>query len=311
MGFGGSVDRRGILRWAGALGLGLAAVRSPSAEAEHLEAQHPEDGPAGAWPAGAGRAAAERAEGDPFVLGIFPYLPPLHIGRKFGPLAAAFAEHCAHPVSLKTKSTFPAFRQLLLDGHYDLALLHPYLYADVQPVQNYRPLGRLREDLAAVIVAREARRFERFADLRGQTLAVPPRLSAVAQLVQHELKREGLAGPDGVRLAFHRTKAACLHAVASDAAVACALPAFALDQLELFLPLALTPKFTTPAIPGLLLVAHGRLGNGYVGGLRRAVLAWGDDPSSRQLLQALGWTGLVAVRPGEYDWNRLALLVEG
>jgi phosphonate transport system substrate-binding protein len=311
MGFGGSVDRRGILRWAGALGLGLAAVRSPSAEAEHLEAQHPEDGPAGAWPAGAGRAAAERAEGDPFVLGIFPYLPPLHIGRKFGPLAAAFAEHCAHPVSLKTKSTFPAFRQLLLDGHYDLALLHPYLYADVQPVQNYRPLGRLREDLAAVIVAREARRFERFADLRGQTLAVPPRLSAVAQLVQHELKREGLAGPDGVRLAFHRTKAACLHAVASDAAVACALPAFALDQLELFLPLALAPKFTTPAIPGLLLVAHGRLGNSYVAGLRRAVLAWGDDPSSRQLLQSLGWTGLVAVRPGEYDWNRLALLVEG
>jgi phosphonate transport system substrate-binding protein len=308
MGFGGSVDRRGILRRAGALGLGLAAARSQPAEAGH-----PEDGPAGKGPAGAGHAGAEQDVGGdaPLVLGIFPYLPPLHIGRKFGPLAAAFADLCAHPVSLKTKSTFPAFRQLLLDGHYDLALLHPYLYADVQPVQNYRPLGRLHEDLAAVIVAREAQRFERFADLRGQTLAVPPRLSAVAQLVQHELKREGLAGPDGVRLAFHRTKAACLHAVASDAAVACALPAFALDQLELFLPLALTPKFTTPAIPGLLLVAHGRLGNGYVGGLRRAVLAWGDDPSSRQLLQALGWTGLVAVRPGEYDWNRLALLVEG
>jgi phosphonate transport system substrate-binding protein len=308
MGFGGSVDRRGILRRAGALGLGLAAARSQPAEAGH-----PEDGPAGKGPAGAGHAGAEQDVGGdaPLVLGIFPYLPPLHIGRKFGPLAAALAEHCAHPVSLKTKSTFPAFRQLLLDGHYDLALLHPYLYADVQPVQDYRPLGRLREDLAAVIVARDERRFERFADLRGQTLAVPPRLSAVAQLVQHELKREGLAGPDGVRLAFHRTKAACLHAVASDQAVACALPAFALDQLEMFQPLVLSPKFATPAIPGLLLVAHGRLGNGYVGGLRRAVLAWGDDPSSRQLLQALGWTGLVAVRPGEYDWNRLALLVEG
>lgn len=311
MGFGGSVDRRGVLRCAGALGLGLAAPRWLPAEAGHPEDGPPEDGPAGDGPAGDGQATGGRAEGDPLVLGVFPYLPPLHIGRKFGPLAAAFAELCAHPVSLKTKSTFPAFRQLLLDGHYDLALLHPFLYADVQPVQDYRPLGRLREDLAAVVVSRDERRFERFADLRGETLAVPPRLSAVAQLVQHELRREGLAGPDGVRLAFHRTKAACLHAVASDQAVACALPAFALDQLELFQPLALSPKFATPAIPGLLLVAHGRLGIGYVGALRRAVLAWGDDPSSRQLLQSLGWTGLVAVRPGEYDWNRLALLVEG
>jgi ABC-type phosphate/phosphonate transport system substrate-binding protein len=287
MGFGSSGDRRGVLRRLAGLGFGLAVPGTLRTA-----------------------TAATDAAAEPLALGIFPYLPALQIGRQFGPLASAFAGLCARPVSLRTKSTFPAFRQLLLDGHYDLALLHPFLFADAMAVQDYRPLGRLREDLAAIVVARHEQPIERFADLAGATLAVPPSLSAVAQLVQHELRREGLTGPDGVRLVFHRTKSACLHAVASNAAAACALPGFVLDQLELFEPIALEPKFATPAIPGVLLVAHGRLGDGHVAALREAVLGWDNAAAGVELLHALGWSGLVPVRPGEYDRTRLALLVE-
>ncbi len=283
MGNGTPVARRGVLRQLAALGLGIAAP---------------------------GTAAAGERPVEPLVLGIFPYLPALQIGRQFGPLATALAELCGRPVSLRTKSTFPPFRQLLLAGHYDVALLHPFLYADATEVQDYRPLGRLREDLAGIVVAPAARRVEGFADLRGRTVAVPPRLSAVAQLVQHELQREGLAGPDGVRLSFHRTKTACLHAVASDAAAACALPGFALSQVALFPALELERKFATPAIPGILLVAHGRLGDAHLAGLGRAVCGWAHDPAGRALLRALGWSAFVPVRPGEYDKTRLALLVE-
>lgn len=282
-----AVDRRSALRHLAGLALGL-----------------------GPGLAAAARARAGDARGEPLLLGIFPYLPALQIGRRFGPLAGAFAELCGRPVSLKTKSTFSAFRDLLLVGHYDLALLHPFLYADAAAVQDYRPLGRLREDLAAVLVARAGRRVASFADLRGQTIAVPPRLSAVAQLVEHELARDGLAGPDGVHLAFHRSKTACLHAVASDLAAACALPPFALDQLAAFAPVAMEPKFQTPAIPGLVLVVHGRLGQAHIAELGRAVLGWADEPAGRELLRALGWTELVAVQPGEYDRTRLTLLVE-
>jgi phosphonate transport system substrate-binding protein len=298
MGFGSSVDRRGAFRHLAALGLGVLTSLPASADASVAT----ED-------AAAAEPAAETAD-RPLVLGVFPYLPALQIGRRFGALAGAVAELCDRPVSLQTKSSFPAFRQLLLDGHYDIALLHPFLYADATGVQDYRPLARLREDLRAVVIARTERPIERFADLRGAAIAVPPRLSAVAQLVQHELRREGLAGPDGVRLLYQRTKPACLHAVVSDAAVACALPGFALDQLEMFSPIALDAKFETPPIPGLVLVAHGRLGDEPIASLRQAVLGWADDPAGQQLLQALGWSGLVGVLPGEYDKARLALLVE-
>lgn len=303
MKLGSSADRRGALRRLAALGLGaLTALPSVAAAMSPLPS-----------PAVADSRAENGAVGladRPLVLGVFPFLPALQIGRRFGALAEALAELCARPVSLQTKSSFPAFRQLLLDGHYDIALLHPFLYADATSVQDYRPLGRLREDLGAVVIVRAERRIERFADLRGQAIAVPPRLSAVAQLVRHELRRHDLAGPDGVRLLYQRTKLACLHAVANATAEACALPGFALDQLDAFKPIALDAKFETPSIPGLVLVAHARLGDERIAGLSRTVLGWADDPAGQQLLQALGWSGLVPVRPGEYDRSRLALLVE-
>lgn len=249
-----------------------------------------------------------RAEGpaaDPLVFGVFPYLPALQIGRRFGPVATTFAEICDRQVSLQTKSTFPAFQHLLLQGHYDVALVHPFFCADAMAAQAYRPLGRLREDLAALIVAPIERRLASFDELRGEIVATPPRLSAVYQLVYQKLAHQGLTGADGVKLEVFRNKTACLHAVASGTAAACALPAFAMAQLKSFEPIAMEPKFGTASIPGIVLIGHSRLGELTLGRLQETVLGWESSPAGRQVLENLGWSGFIPVRPGEYDVARL------
>lgn len=256
-------------------------------------------------------AAGATAAKPPLTFGVFPFLPALELGRQFGPFATAFATIVGGPVDLRTKAGFPDFRRQLLDGHYDIALLHPFLFSDAIEVQDYRALGRLRENLAALIVAREDQPLERFADLRGAVLAVPPRLSAVARLVEEELREAGLDGPDGVQLAYHRTKAACLHAVVNQSAMACALPGFALGQVAAYDPIVLEPKFSTRSIPGILLAAHGRLGDPLIDRLRGAVLGWCDDPDGRAMLAALSWNGFVQVAPGEYRTAGLRLPVDG
>lgn len=248
--------------------------------------------------------AADTAN-DPMVFGVFPYLPALQIGRRFGPVASTFAEVCGRQVSLQTKSTFPAFQNLLLQGHYDIALVHPFLGADAMVGQEYLPIGRLREDLAALIVAPVERRLEHFNDLRGETVATPPRLSAVFQLVEQELARQHLAGPDGVKLELFRTKTACMHAVASGTTAACALPGFALAQLKTFEPIAMEPKFGTPPIPGILLIGHCRLGEQTLGRLQETVLGWESDSAGQLVLGNLGWSGFIPVKAGEYDVARL------
>ncbi len=242
---------------------------------------------------------------EPMILGVFPYLPALQIGRRFGPVASAFAEICGRQVSLQTKSTFPAFRQLLLQGHYDIAVVHPFFCADAMAEQAYRPIGRLREDLSALIVAPVERRLAQFDDLRGEIVATPPRLSAVFQLVEQELERQRLTGPDGVKLELFRTKTACMHAVASGTAAACALPGFALAQLKSFEPIAMEPKFGTDSIPGIVLIGHSRLGERTLGRLQETVLGWGSNPAGQRVLQNLGWSGFVPVQAGEYDAARL------
>ena len=208
-------------------------------------------------------------------------------------------------MSLQTKSTFSAFRHLLLQGHYDFAVVHPFFCADAMAEQAYRPLGRLREDLSALIIAPIERRLARFDDLRGEIVATPPRLSAVFQLVEQELARRGLAGPDGVKLELFRTKTACMHAVASGTAAACALPGFALAQLKSFEPIAMEPKFGTDSIPGIVLIGHGRLGERTLDRLQETVLGWESTPAGRLVLENLGWSGFIPVRTGEYDVARL------
>jgi ABC-type phosphate/phosphonate transport system substrate-binding protein len=255
--------------------------------------------------AGPRSAAALHPGKGPILFGVFPYLPALQIGEQFGPLASTFAALCNQPVSLQTKASFPAFRHLLLEGRYDIALLHPFFYADACEVQDYRALGRLREDLAAIIVAPVGRRLHHFGDLRGETIAAPPRMSAVTELLMQEIERQQLTGPGGIEVVPNRTKVACLQAVANGTAAACALPGFAMNQLERFKPVALEGKFMTRSIPGIVLTAHGRLGDPMVDALRRKVLGLDDDPEQRQLLAPLGSRGFVPVAPGEYHVSRL------
>jgi ABC-type phosphate/phosphonate transport system substrate-binding protein len=250
------------------------------------------------------------ATSEPVSFGVFPYLPALEIGRQFGPMATAFSEIVGRPVSLQTKSDFPTFLAAVYGTQYDIALLHPFIYCELEEIHDYHPLARLQSDLAGVVVAPVDRPMASFADLRGATLAVPPKLSAVARLVEVELRRAELDGPDGVGLVYHRTKTACVHSIMTGQATACVIPGFFLDQLRVPPHLTLEAKFETRSIPGILFAGHGRLGNDRLYRLEQAMLGWDTTPEGRQLLADLGWSSLAPVRPGEYDIAALRLRME-
>jgi phosphonate transport system substrate-binding protein len=114
------------------------------------------------------------------TFGVFPYLPPPMIGDRFSLLAAEFEGALGTSVQLRTKETFDAFADELGIGHYDIALVHPFLYVDCRAKQDYVPLARVDQDLRAVIVSRQRAALSSLADLRGQTLALPDKLAAVA-----------------------------------------------------------------------------------------------------------------------------------
>jgi ABC-type phosphate/phosphonate transport system substrate-binding protein len=250
---------------------------------------------------GCTRMAAAAAPEAGYRFGVFPYLPALAIDEVFGPLAARFARDLENPVRLKTKSTFELFAQELAEQSYDIILVHPFFYIDSADHYNYRPLARVDDELTAVVVVPEGRPWDDWQDLQGGTLALPPALSAVSEMVEAALREHGLTPDRDVTLRHYATKMACLHAAVFGAADGCALPAFILSQLGAIAEMKLRVMAKTAPIKHFVLAVHTRVPMADRARLLRSLLDLPDSADGQAILAATAWPGFVAVQDDEYD----------
>ncbi len=179
--------------------------------------------------------AGSTAAGQPrpgYRFGVFPYLPVLTIDRIFGPIAASFSKQLNRPVYLKTKSNFEKFADELADQSYDIIFVHPFFYVDAADKYHYLPLARLDQEFTGVVMVGEERSWHDWHDLVGKTVALPPELTAVSEMVKAALIDAGLRPGVDVVLQHYRTKTSCLQAVVLGSADACAVPRFVLAQIE-------------------------------------------------------------------------------
>jgi phosphonate transport system substrate-binding protein len=249
--------------------------------------------------ASAGDVAPPRL--DAYRLGVFPYLPVLMIDRIFGPVAAQLAEDLGRPVHLKTKPTFERFLEELRAKSYDIILVHPFFYVEARDEHDYVPLARLEEPLTAVVMVREGDRLESLADLKGEKIALPSALAAVSELVKASLLDVGLVPGVHVSLEHYRSKPSCLRAVATGRAAACALPRFALSQIDPDNDLKLRLLFETDAVSNFVFAAHPRLPEADRTNLCNSILAWPFTAAGRQILAGGAWSRFVAAHDQDYD----------
>jgi phosphonate transport system substrate-binding protein len=258
--------------------------------------------------------AQPASAGDPvpnpeaYRLGVFPYLPVLAIDRIFGPVAAQFAEDLGRPVHLKTKPTFDKFADELRKETYDIILVHPFFYVEARDEHHYVPLARLEEPLTAVIMVRDGDPFETLADLKGETIGLPPALAAVTELVRASLIDAGLVPGVHVALEHYRSKPSCLQAVASGRAAACGLPRFALAQMDPNNERKLRLMFETEPVSNFLFAAHARVPKSDRIDLGKSILAWPFTAKGRKILAGGAWSRFVPARDQDYDEIRRHVL---
>jgi phosphonate transport system substrate-binding protein len=249
---------------------------------------------------GSVRSAPATTPENGYRFGVFPYLPALTIDEIFGPLAARFARDLEQPVQLRTKSTFELFAKELAAESYDIVLVHPFFYVDAADRYNYLPLARVDADLIAVVLTRVDRAWEDWRDLAGGTLALPPALSAVSELVQAALRARGLAPGIDVTLRHYASKVSCLHAAVLGDADGCAVPGFLPTQLgEVAENLRVMAE--TPPIKHFVLAAHRRVAPAHRATLLRSLLSLPDSDGGRAILAATAWPRFVAAQDQEYD----------
>jgi ABC-type phosphate/phosphonate transport system substrate-binding protein len=246
-------------------------------------------------------AAGPNSQGVPgYRFGVFPYLPPLTIDRIFGPIAASFAAELGRPVYLKTRSTFEQFADQLDDQAYDILFVHPFFYVQAADHHEYLPLARLEGQLTAVAIVREERPWRTWSDLAGKTVAMPPALAAVSELVRVALVDAGLIPGIDTTLRHYRTKASCLQAVGIGAADACVLPRFVLSQVAAIGERKLRIMAEAPGINHVVFATHPRVPGIDRSKLLALILSWRDTEQGRAILATGSWPGFVAAHDTDY-----------
>jgi len=233
--------------------------------------------------------------------GVFPYLPVLTIDQLFGPMAVGFAEILEQPVYLKTKSTFGKFADELAGQSYDIVLVHPFFYVEAADRYHYRPVARVDGKLTALVMVAAERPWNSWRDLAGRTLALPPELSGVSQLVKSALVDAGLRPGVDLTLRYYMTKISCLQAVVIGAADACAVPRFVLSQIESIAEMPLRVMAETAPVNHFVIAVHERVPEGDRAKLLAGILAWPDSPQGQAILATGAWPGFVVAEDADYD----------
>jgi ABC-type phosphate/phosphonate transport system substrate-binding protein len=253
---------------------------------------------------GCARLAAAATPESGYRFGVFPYLPALTIDELFGPLAARFARDLERPVQLRTKSTFELYAKELSEESYDLVLVHPFFYVDAADRYHYLPLARVDADLIAVVLVGADRPWHDWQDLAGRTLALPPALSAVSEMVGVALRARGLAPDVDVTLRHYASKVSCLHAVVLGAADGCAVPGFIASQIEEVAEMNLRVMAETPPINHFVVAVHQRVAPAHRATLLQSLLSLPGTDDGKAILAATNWPRFVVAQDDEYDTVR-------
>jgi phosphonate transport system substrate-binding protein len=234
------------------------------------------------------------------TLGIFPYVPALKVGELFSPMALEFEAALGVDIQLRTSETFEKFRQELVVGSFDIVLVHPFLYLEAHAAEDYSALARVDQDLRAVILTRVGGPIRALAELRGQTLALPPRGSGVSYLLRLAMLDEGLSEGVDLKLRHHQTKVSCLHAVAAGDAIGCVVPSFLGSQVPAIAEMQLMPAWQSAAIKSLVIAVHPRMPTQAREALRARILGWRGTDAGRTLLAHLAWPGMAPAEDADY-----------
>lgn len=214
----------------------------------------------------------------PYVLGVFPYLPPRDLETVFAPIAVDFKRVLGRDIQIMSKTSYESFSKSLVDDQvYDIAFVQPFDYARAAR-SAYLPLAARPEKLFALIVTTNDSPIRGIDDLKGKHMSLPPRDAAISRLVRAHLRKNGLEPGKDVRLEYVRSHTSCLQHVLIGLVDACGTTPSAMHHLKNPARDRLRGVLETDAIPSALFVVHTRVPELERKHILQTILAWPKTP---------------------------------
>jgi len=189
-----------------------------------------------------------------YILGVFPFIPASSIEGIFAPLAGEISRALGKPVKLRTATSFEKFMEELRGKTYDIAFVQPFDYIDIAKPEGYLPLAARNDRLSSHFVVKQDSMIKTLKDLKGKSLGMPPKVSAVSFMNRIELKKAGISPDKDIKLVYLASHQACLQQLMIGKVDACGVspPGVRLVEQQMKTTFRLIHK--TPEIPSPLFV---------------------------------------------------------
>ncbi|HEU0203401.1 MAG TPA: phosphate/phosphite/phosphonate ABC transporter substrate-binding protein [Burkholderiaceae bacterium] len=232
------------------------------------------------------------------TVGVVPQQSAIALARAWTPVLSYLSERTGHTLRFATAMDIPTFEQRLAAGDYDLAYMNPYHYTVFQRAPGYRLIARDRRKLQGIVVVRKDSPVRTITQLKGDTLAFPgPAAFAATLIPQAALKQMGVF----VTPQYVSSHDSVYLAVARGLFVAGGGIGRTFDNMSPSIRDGLRILWTTPRFTPHAFAAHPQVPGPAIERVRAAMLQMAQDPRGADLLQALGFEGIVAAYDADYD----------
>jgi phosphonate transport system substrate-binding protein len=194
-----------------------------------------------------------------YTLGVFPFIPTTSIEGIFAPLAGEIGRAIGRPVKLRTTSSFEKFMEELRNRTYDIAFIQPFDYVDIARPGGYLPLVARNDRLSSHIVVKQDSPVKSLKDLKGKSLGMPPKVSAVSFMNRVALKKAGLNPDRDVTVVYLASHQACLQQMMIGKVDACGVSPPGVRLVEQQMKTSFRLIYETPEIPSPLFVVKKEL----------------------------------------------------
>lgn len=236
-----------------------------------------------------------------YTFGVFPHLPPRQLEKVYAPIAKEFSEILGGKVHLRSNSSYQNFMENLDQGKFDIAFVQPFDYVRVADSLGYKPLATRVEPLSTIFVVAKNSPLKSAADLKGKTIALPPKVAAVSRLTMDFLVKQKLVPGKDVTLSHHRSHVSCMQQVLIKAADVCATAAPALRFFEHKMKVDMDIIAKTGSIPHALFTAHPGLSTQEYQKIKSAILSWSKTKRGQALLKHGKLSPYKAIKDEDYN----------
>jgi len=224
-----------------------------------------------------------------YRFGAFPHMSSTHVEKKYAPVAVAFGKLLNKSVKLATASSMDKYRNRVINGDFDIALIPPL---DIEPVVDeggYIPLARRPSKPASIVVINNSI-IKHVKDLHDKTIGLPAG-TPVNIILQLKLRKLGFVNNKNIHFKEFNNVQACLHKLLLKSVDACGSPSGVGIGLKMFqkkMEIEFREIMKTEAFPHMLFVAHPRLSIAERQILTNAILGQDKTEQGQGLLQAIG-----------------------